>query len=384
MINSNVFKNLFFLSLLLCILMQYIYGSEFVKGRYIFILFFPIVFIQFLTTKNYFLVYIYFFSYLFFFIFTIGIIRQDTNSINYLLSNIFNILIAIFILKNRISPNVPLLFLIIFSIYIITCFTIGIDMNEVFSETSRNSISWIALSSSSLYYLLNHINYNKDGSIIPAFLCLFLSILAQGRSGIIISLFLFISIMITTDFSGSRNKFLVKTFYVTIIIIITTASSFYFSDFIYHQLNYLNEKQLSMVSRNAIWTYYFDNLSFLNLLLGLNLKSDPFFQLMNYNLHNSYLMAHARYGFVAFPLIAFIWWACISSFLNKETRVLAISLLCLLVRIFSDSLAFVGDFDFVLFLYPICIFTLRNRSFSTGIGLTKRTPDNVQKTNPTV
>ncbi|WP_319549672.1 hypothetical protein [Desulfogranum marinum] len=197
-------------------------------------------------------------------------------------------------------------------------------------------------------------------SFIPALLCFFVSFLAEGRSGIIVSLLLLISVLFLMDNSRCSRYYKYVAFFCKVTgFVVFIIALVIFNESLHDKLEYFYNKKFDISTRNIIWLEYIRNLSLLDWLVGFDLQSDAFFKSYHSNLHNSYLMAHARFGIMAVPLVFFLWFACISGMLDKQRRFLAVVLFCLLLRIFTDKFAFVGHYDFVIYFYAIYLLTIR-------------------------
>jgi len=207
--------------------------------------------------------------------------------------------------------------------------------NMVFN-TSRNTISVLLL----FLCCLDIFFREKDGISIDykkIVITVLLSLLAKGRSGIIISL-LFAFIVICHQIFSRKNKSKIKTIIFIVGCCVILAYSINWVD------QYLESfSRWGMeTNRTDFWSDYADevNKSVGNTILGANLHNLSILRIYDYNLHNSFIMLHANYGIIpfVFVLITLIY-GMISAIKNKK----------FIMFLFIVILALKGNIDYVIF-----------------------------------
>ena len=246
------------------------------------------------------------------------------------------------------------LFLICFIVfYVLIIFFLQLNIAE-FTNASRNHVSVAVLTISSYYCIVRRQNNVSVNLVLPIFI-LISSFISIGTGGIISAL-IFLS-----GFIFGKNK------HAVILIILIGLSIVNFSKII--DLSYAVDKNLVSKFqydriaggdvRYDVIDLYLSNMSFKEILLG-----KPFDDLFWYvrignkaiysdNLHNSYLLLHAKIGILTIPFFAIIFLTLLKLF--KKDSLILFLFLAVLARAFSDTVAFShGYYDwsiFLIFLY---------------------------------
>jgi len=247
-------------------------------------------------------------------------------------------------------------FLIYFIVFfVLTIFFLQLNIID-FTSASRNHISVAVLFVSSYYCIVRRQNNVSVNLVLPIFI-LISSFISIGTGGIISAL-IFLS-----GFIFGKNK------HAVILIILIGLSIVNFSKII--DLSYAVDKNLVSKFqydriaggdvRYDVIDLYLSNMSFKEILLG-----KPFDDLFWYvrignkaiysdNLHNSYLLLHAKIGILTIPFFAIIFLTLLKLF--KKDSLILFLFLAVLARAFSDTVAFShGYYDWSIFLIFIYAF----------------------------
>ncbi|WCG37234.1 hypothetical protein PML80_06810 [Aerococcus urinaeequi] len=249
------------------------------------------------------------------------------------------------------------LHVIIFLFFMIT----GSDPNTIFAESSRNTISVIMLIQTALLYFSKY-KIDKNISIIPAVITLAISLWGVGRSGILSAFVLLLFILLSKNLrSLYKTKFKVYRIIpiIAVIIAIFTFLMTNYADDIGYYITYGLERfeQLGFEEdiRGAVIKEFFENIdSMKSLVLGPDLKEVFLINLTNNNLHNSYLRLYAYYGLLGIILFSSKVILSTKNYLKIKNHVYLGLLLAILLRISTDSVAFPGHLD------PIIYFLILN------------------------
>lgn len=259
------------------------------------------------------------------------------------------LLIVLLLINSNISvKSIQIPFYIFIVLYIFLVFVLLRDPNTIFVRTSRNTVSSILLE---MGVLLQITKFRKIGTvdIFSSVLVFLLSVSASGRSGIVSS-GLFLSLIILDKQTKSKNKII---FFIVVLSCIF-CFIFLFRDVLAIFLKYLTAKGLdygedprSILLKDYLGVmknnpeYFFLGVN----QFDVNLR---FFHHLNDNWHNSFLTLHSHYTLFGFIFICLLYCSSIVFGLSKSKIYLGF-LLVLSLRSFTDTIAFPGSMDIVLF-----------------------------------
>lgn len=241
----------------------------------------------------------------------------------------------------------------------------GIDPSDIFLS-SRNMLSVIMIFCTSLIFISNDVaNLSPYYVIINSIICIW----AAGRSGIVASFIILLGFL-WIHYSKHRRKILKTVFLVIIVIssinfLVPEVRDSVVSNY-NSSINYFKLKGFESDERNLLRQQYVEEIKEnpVSLFLGVNKKKNAYFSLFGYNLHNSYLDLHSNYGLLG-VLIIFVGLIVVFRNLYRSKDYFKILLLTsLLLRIYTDTIAFRGIFE-VLIYYFIFYFsnTTNQRKF---------------------
>lgn len=349
----KILPNVVVASYLLCAIAQYFLGSLVLRERYIIIGYSPLLLYLFrgvparIQKPIVFLFFISIFGSLFTFI------NHGFPSIIYLVHTFIQLSIVVLIFKNKISEQVPLFIFFAFCVLVFYQYSILDDINEIFPESSRNTVSWIGLVLCGMYYLLSALNMKGVKSPIPLFVLFILCVFSQGRSGILVSLMLLIAHYLF-NFQNNRKLWVQVSQKLLLLLLFLGVILNYYSTF-EERLDYLNDKKLESEGRYDLLQSYVNSIDYVTIFTGVSLKSIPVFKSYNYNPHNSYITCHINFGFMALFMYAFLIFALIKGMMNKAKYFITSIYLCIILRVLTDKLVFVGNFDYLIYFSSVFI-----------------------------
>jgi hypothetical protein len=258
-------------------------------------------------------------------------------------------LLAISIINCREYINEEIVYfsyLVICAYFIFRFFSAG-TLDNIFVFFSHNYVSLI-LTYNLLF--LHYIQFSKTNklSLLPAILYLFISILAVGRSGIILS---FSYLVFVISYNFIKISLYKKITILTLSIIFISIVSLPDIDF-----KLLSPRIASMGIRyeddirKQLLNAYISNIDYISILFGMNINNIPLISQFDNNPHNSFIVLHAATGFLFFPLVIIIIVKYFSYIIRKNI-VFIICLSLLLIRINLDQALFFSAFDFILYLF---------------------------------
>ena len=253
--------------------------------------------------------------------------------------------IVLALLRRRLHPAVMYCFFFSLSIFFLYHMVHGSDVALIFGTSSRNAISFIMITACVLLYVSLYESH-KNIPVFPAFITLFFSIWAIGRSGIVSSAILFLGVLIL---GFHRIRF--KLCLLTVCLLVAVGSrlqevvSFLMdmSVFFYR----FERAGLYSVERAEVIKHYLSLIDAKMMLFGYAVREDPFMAALNYNLHNSFLSLHSQIGIASVAIVFVILLGLTRALINN--KLYALCILVISVRIFTDDTMFFYAFDFVLF-----------------------------------
>lgn len=221
----------------------------------------------------------------------------------------------------------------------------GADPNTLMVVGSRNNISVVLLLILCLYYLVAVSNQNRDVSVAPSILCFVACVMAEGRAGVLVSLFIVVVTVLRKLLRSKRN--VVKSVILILVLIAVAGVVVYlFWGSIQLVLDRFKDDGFTEDGRQSLLSEYFAGLgsSVGNLLFGVPFEEYHWLSHFE-NPHNSFVLLHSRFGLIAFLFVvgALIRSCCI--FFRQRKFFLLLITLALAVRSITDSICFSGIVD---------------------------------------
>lgn len=258
--------------------------------------------------------------------------------------------VALLFTKSEINSfaieRVYFLVMAIFAFDIVT----GVNPQNALSSGSGNNIATYVL----FYVILLYMKRYEEGKKIilwPCITAVLFAIWGNGRAGLLASITLAILVISYRFIFEKKGK--VKTLIIIVILILSARFILfhymgeYINTFIYKMNRYGTES-----IRTAIWGEYFQKITsnLIYLIFGAPTMDCHWASLYNGNLHNAFLVAHAKYGLIVFIYIVYSMLQVSCRFIKKKNGYLIIFVMVWFIRSMFDWTGFPGIFD-VLFWY---------------------------------
>ncbi len=242
--------------------------------------------------------------------------------------------------------------------YSIICFFIiqiikGVDPNEIF-DVSRNYISVLLLIGLG-YHFISCFQNDKNPSFFILIVSLAISIWATGRGGIITFSFLLVCYSFIVNV---KTKY--KLLIIILILIICLAAYIYLYDLLFEFGLGRFENMGLEGERSTMNSDYLHNClsSIRYFLFGCPYVEIPSIVEVDLNPHNSLIRLHVYYGIVGFVVVVFLILTSILNFIYNKYLLYLFLLLSLILRSFTDSVAFHGSFDPLI--YFLLFYSIKN------------------------
>ncbi|ADO76492.1 O-antigen polymerase [Halanaerobium praevalens] len=218
------------------------------------------------------------------------------------------------------------------------------NINHYFLNSSRNSVSMIFIFSCIFLYL-SYLNGNKNISLLPSIVLLIIAFMSYGRSGIILSAVIFISIWVYINFDNLSSLKLTLFFICSILMLflLINLGSYIFTN---TRLSAGLESPRFLINEA-----YFNEIDIVNLIVGFDYRKISIISQYNNNPHNSFILLHYNIGLGSIFLLVVILIYFIKGLINYSLKNILIIIFCLvfLLRVFFDTIAFIGIYDFLFF-----------------------------------
>ncbi len=239
--------------------------------------------------------------------------------------------------------------------YCVCCFYVVAIMENKMAENltgtvSRNNISVTMLIFFSLLCITSFVT-DKQIHRISAVLGLVITVWALGRSGIITFGIICIGFFIF-EFKGKGVHISNPIKIFSLIGIIYGIGRFNYNTIIVPAIN--NFQAYGMKSpRLLIWETYLRNVfsSVIHFVFGAPLNQDWILIAMDYNLHNSFLHLHSRYGIFITMLYIVVLLVKLHAFIKRKNIIYVLLLIAIIFRISFDLSAFNGGLDIIIYYF---------------------------------
>lgn len=280
----------------------------------------------------------------------------------YLLLSFFS---GLFFLSDSISERTFLIATYLgIMLILIKYISVG-DMNEIFSNSSRNYVSVLLLYSLTMYY----IKAEKKIRILPALMTFIVCVIAIGRGGIISSGLLLVFVILIKLYKKRNSSyimlfFLLLSFFIAIFIAILTD---YYTFEISVLFERFAERGMKDTGRIPIWRGYLlrsiENGVYFT--FGAPIDSIPEAMKWNGNLHNSFLFIHAYNGILLFATVIMLIIYSITKAINERNMIYVACFLTFIIRGFLDAVFWGSGLGTPVFM-AFLLFYLKNKSRIPG------------------
>ena len=235
----------------------------------------------------------------------------------------------------------------------------GIDPDTIFYLTSRNYVSVFSLLFLTLY-IFNKVKCGGKIRIWFFLLHIYMCVWAHGRGGILTAAIALVGFIIFgTDFLK-----LPRVLKISFLLICVVGIILLYYDLITAKIS----AAMVVEGRLGIWSRYLtsatDNI--IDFVLGVKNYSLTIDILRMHHLHNSFLNLHYYFGIVPLVMFAVIGIKMIYFFSKRKKYTLIVICMTLVVRMFTDVMAFPGEFD-ILWIYIFLLYRkYKNNSTLNG------------------
>lgn len=258
---------------------------------------------------------------------------------------------ALLLFRSSSSVNLTKYHYIFFALYV--CFFVNqygfIDpelYNDIFASSSRNIVS-AYLNLLLISYVISCYRFNVTPSIFLPLFNIFICFFLYGRTGIVLSILLLLTIFI--KFFYSKINLFICIFFAIFVFLGYSIVEFYF-------LEKTGFVQGAISERSIVFNEYVGSLNdYKNIIFGSNIYNCcSYLASLNFNLHNSFLFAHSRFGLVGILFVVGLF-----VLIFKSKNILYITLFLLICfRYFYDQLGFFQIFDVTLFYLLISVLNI--------------------------
>lgn len=227
------------------------------------------------------------------------------------------------------------------------------DVNNYFSESSRNIVSATVLFYQILYSSSYFRSNNKLPLITPVFTVL-ICVIAYGRTGIALSVALLIFTYLY-EFWKSKIIYKIPILVVSVGLILFLVQNILLVDnFVHTKTNFalgIDTPRIVMIQQ------YVENLTLTEILIGRDLASVPIIHIYSDNPHNSFIYSHSQFGILYIILLAWIFFSILWYCMQYKSAIIYSALLFLfIVRLSLDTLSFFGVFDILFYCVLMMIY----------------------------
>lgn len=277
-----------------------------------------------------------------------------TDRIGHVLLFIFlNFGIALILLRGHVYSQGAYLVFYALAFYMALLILTGVDPNEALRVVSRNGISEMMIVACVSLYIIQK-NEAKEIDLKPAFFTLLISIWGVGRSGIISSAVLLLGLLII--------RMRLRKLHIYIIFFVLLVTFLFFDQllslgvdnvFIGRGINHylIRKMEDGPDSRIAMWANYFNNLDVFRVFFGANVLTDPWpnGKLHAYNYHNMFIHLHLQTGLMAIVFFVLILSALVQFW--RTNKVFFVLLLTICLRGMTDTFLLFESWDFILYFF---------------------------------
>lgn len=257
-------------------------------------------------------------------------------------------LFAFFIVTNRFNTRYITLQLYFFILAFFVYYALFRSFENLFEGISANYVSVVLIMNISVLQLIQY-RQNESYSLVIPFLSLILVVFAMGRAGILILTILFVNTLIHRwKGMGWKKRILIALLMIVPPVLLVIAKWDVFVE-IFNTADVFTKFQkdgLVSYSRNIIINEYLDNINWKTAFFGYNFIDDYWFIHYGQNPHNSFIRLHYFAGILLVPLLFLIAIAAVR-LVTKKNVFIALLLLAIMVRAWTDSIIFLSIYDFV-------------------------------------
>lgn len=271
--------------------------------------------------------------------------------------------IGFMIACNDISSRITSVLYIFFVAYISMIILNRGGADYIGGSSSRNTVSVSIV----LFLSIHMIASYKEKKSVPFVYSVFASIgclLAIGRSGVLLTvlvLFLFASFAYENGVSRIRNLKLMLRVILLLIVLLYIAQRYF--PYLIRDAVYNFQWRGTDSRRIIMWRDYLNKITLnpVDMLLGAEISGTYQLDYYHDNLHNSFLMLHAKYGIGGIILVLLLLIKILIVLIKEKNMYLFTPLILMFFRMNFDYTNFNGVLDIVMSYYLTYYWNFRQR-----------------------
>lgn len=239
--------------------------------------------------------------------------------------------------------------------------------------TSSANYNSVAILLAVFFYYISIDNTGRQLRLIdllPAVLCVFISLWAEGRGGILSCTFLLIMILLCymRNITGKNTR---RTIIVIIGLIVAGIIMYYYNFSLIDSflgLGKWGSRGTVDSARIYIWTSYLSKIkeSALYFFFGVPLDQIPVIEAYGGNTHNSFIQLHAYNGFFMFAAMAVYIFKAGRYFFRQRNYLTMIMMITIVIRSLTDKFIF-GQYGMPIMVYFILLpYISKQRALDTS------------------
>lgn len=254
--------------------------------------------------------------------------------------------------------------------FFLSSFLSGLVIFQLLTS-SGNYVSVLLILSVAIYYMGM---YNSKRTfcfydILPALICLLISLLAGGRGGILSTSFLLVLIIYcyTKRINKGNNRF--KNIMILLLLSSTLVYIFLMTDIMDEFLTFRKFESKGMESeRIGIWSRYISKCgeSIIYFLFGASLEEISVIRSLGMNCHNSFIQLHAYNGIIMFISFLIILTKSVLYYFRHKKSILLIVILTIVIRGMTDKFIF-GQYGMPIMMYLTFLPFAYNKVLNTSL-----------------
>jgi len=258
--------------------------------------------------------------------------------------------LAYFIFKNAFNTKLIKIPVLLFSLYFIFTYLLRGSLEVAFIQMSVNYVSVVMIMNIALVSFIEK-RQGVSVSIWPALVGFFLALLAQGRAGILVTLFLVLNVLFM-HWRGLKSsiKLISAVIFISglVIFILSQIDTILLVIENIEFLERFSKKGVDSPSRDILKREYFSHMNTENIILGYNYQNNHWFKHYGGNPHNSYIRLHHYFGFFFFLIVPLIIIALVR-LLFRNVFICGL-FFAVLLRAYTDTVLFLTLYDFMVIL----------------------------------
>lgn len=242
-------------------------------------------------------------------------------------------------------------------IYFILCSIRGLSSAVVITMGSRNTVSAIVLLYLFIYELLRYVQ-RKNIDLFSSMLAVITCFWGVGRAGILVSGLFLVALIFYNLFRHGYDKLKVIGITVITILVGYYLIRYYFYGIMETAITRFSSMGVNDVREKLYLEYLNETKNILKLIFGVPFSKNSVLSVYN-NPHNSWLMLHAKFGFIPFIITVILLLKSLIRIISKKQWLILIIFLMAFLRCYIDWLSFTGAFDVIWWYFILSVSALK-------------------------